>query len=473
MNVQLMLAVLFSIVTASNIAWSAPVTAYVAEFNVSGSSKPEEMKTTIQALLLSRLAGDKIMTVSKPESAEIKISGSYLLSGNVFSLDAAAVNNSGSLITRAFAQGKSPDDLIPAIGTLAKSLSEGIEKGITLAVAITKDTALPTDIVKSTRTTPTAAQVIQKMDGAMRGLAVGRTFPGGERELFVVGYHTLRYYLQGSELKLLAEIPYKVYENVIAVDTADLDNNKIPEIYVTVMDGEKLVSQVWTVEGTSLKQISGPLPYFFRAVTGAGGTKKLYAQQISGTDDYYGDVSEVVKSGAGYQLANPIKLPKRANLYNFSLLTGLKGESNPVIVDSSGHLRVFTATDDEVWKSSEEYSGSETYFKRTDRSSESGYRQIFMDQRIVVKANGELLIPKNTGSWFLLNKHSYSQNTLHCFSWNGSDLEEKWHTKQSDHYLADFAYDDNARELLMLEVVSKEEGAFDKGASRLVIRKVE
>lgn len=471
----MILAVLLFIATSCSAAWSAPVTTSVAEFSVSGASKPEEMKKTIQTLLLSRLTGDKVATQANPEGAEIRVSGSYLLSGNVFSLDAVAVNGAGTVIARAFTQGKNPDDLIPAVGKLAKSLSEGIEKGIAQTGA-TQNAVTPHGVVRPVRTVPATGQAIHKLRGALSGLAVGRTLPDGERELFVVGPRTLRYYRQGSELKLLAEIPFKAYEKVLAVDTADLDNDKIPEIYVTVMNGETVVSQVWTVDGTSLKQIAGPLPYFFRSVTGAGGVKKLYAQQISGSVDFYGDVSEVVKTGEGYQVKNPVKLPKQGYLYNFNILKGLKDELNPIIADRSGYLRVFTAAGDELWKSGEEFSGSETSFKRADRdslNSENGYRQVFLDQRIVVKPNGEVLVPKNSASWFMLNKHSFSHSSMYCFAWDGANLEEKWHTKQNDYYLADFAYDDSSRELLMLEVVAKEEGVFDKGASRLVIRKMD
>jgi hypothetical protein len=476
MNIKLVLTTIIFIATCTA-AWSAPLTTYIEEFSVSGSGNPEEMRATIRNLLLSRLAGEKITTVSKPEGAEIKVTGSYLLSGSVFSIDAAAANSSGTIIVRAFTQGKSPDELIPAVGTLAKTLSEGIEKGVAL-MATVPATATPPDIITPTRTVPAATgQAIHKMDGALLGLAIGRIFSGGERELFLVGSHTLHYYRQGGNLKLMTTIPYKVHEKVLAVDTADLDNNTIPEIYVTVINGEELVSQVWTVEGATLKQIAGPLPYFFRAVTSADGTKKLYAQQMSGTADFFGDVAELVKSGDSFTLKNPVKLPKQGYLYNFNLLRGLKAELNPIIADQSGYLRVFSASGDELWKSSEEYSGSETHFKRSDlgslRSSDSGYRQVFLDQRIVGKTNSELLVAKNSGSWFLFNKHSYTKNNIYCFTWDGANLSEKWHTRQSDYYLADFAYDEASHELLTLEVVNKEEGVFDKGASRLSIKKIE
>ena len=470
--------------TVATTSWSAPLKTYVAEFSVSGAAKPDEMKSTIQTLLLSRLAGEKIATQGVPKGAEITVSGSYLLSGGMFSLDAAAVTSSGAVVTRAFTQGKAPDDLIPAVGTLAKSLADGINKAVIppaatpvpAAAALVPAVVTPTaDIIIAPKVVSATKQAgVHRMAGALSGLAVGQTLPGGERELFVAGNNSLRYYRQSAGLKLVAEISYKVNEKILAVDSADLDNDMVPEIYVTVMNGEVLASQVWKVDGTALKQIAGPLPYYFRAVSGAGGVKKLYAQQLSGTADFAGDVAEVVRVGGSYELKNPLKLPKGGSLYNFGLLRGPKGEASPVVVDNSGFVRVFNSGGDELWKSSEAYGGSETFFKRTEiggqRSSDSGERQVYLTPRMIVKGNGELLVAKNSESWFMKNKHSYSKSSLYCFAWNGSDLEEKWHTQQNDYYLADFAYDENSRELLLLEVVAKEEGLFDKGASRLVVR---
>lgn len=475
MKFHLIPLILLFVLVTSCFAWSAPLMTYVAEFSVSGASNPVEIKTTLQTLLLSRLAGEKIATSAKPEGAEVKVTGSYLVSGSLFSLDATATNSAGIVIARAFTQGKSSDELIPAVGVLAKSLAEGIEKGARQAPA--SDTVVPADVIRAAPTVSAQGQVILRMAGALSGIAVGRTLPNGERELFMIGNQLLRYYRQGAELKLMFEVRYKVHEKVLAVDTADLDNDKIPEIYVTVMDNEKLVSQVLTVDGTSLKQIAGPLPYFFRSVVGTAGIKKLYAQQMSNTADFSGDVVEVSRAGDKMLFTNPVKLPKQGYLYNFNLLYGPKGEANPIIAERSGYLKLFNPAGDEFWKSSEEYSGSETHFSRSDldslRSSGNGSRRVFLDQRMVVKANGELLVAKNSGSWFLLNKHSYSRNSLHCFKWDGFDLQEKWHTRESDYYLADFAYDESSRELLLLEVVAKEEGIFDRGASRLVIRKID
>ena len=98
---------------------------------------------------------------------------------------------------------------------------------------------------------------------------------------------------------------------------------------------------------------------------------------------------------------------------------------------------------------------------------------MYLEQRIVVTGNDELLVPKNSEPWYRTNKHSYSNSSIYCFAWDGLKLEEKWHTSESGNYLADFAYDNAAHELLLLEVTGKGESVFASGASRLVVRKME
>lgn len=490
MKLHRMYLVLLLLTTVAATAWSAPLTTYVTEFSVSGAAQPETVQKTIRTLLLTRLAGDKIATVTTQDGATLQVSGSYLQSGAMFSLDAAVTNSSGTVVTRAFSQGKSVDDLIPAVTALAKSLTDGIEKGaasvasvpaaavapVPVAAVAPAPVALP-DIIKATQPPPppVSAPAFFKLDGAAGSMALGRTLPGGERELFVTGSRTLRYYRLGTELKLMAEILYKVYEKLLSVDTADLDGDGTPEIYVTMMANDVLKSQVWTVDGTVLKKIAGPLPYFFRTVATGSGVAKLYAQQMSGSNNFSGAVAELIKTGNDFGLKDNVTLPRGGYLYNFTVLKGSKGEKNPVIIDRGGYLKVFTPGLDELWKSSEEFGGSEMFFWGAERDpvSDDAKRKVSLDPRMVITAAGDLLVPKNTESWFMRNKHYYSGSSLYSFAWNGSVLHEKWHTKPTDYYLADFAYDDKSHELFMLEVVAKEEGIFDKGASRLVIKKIE
>ena len=95
-----------------------------------------------------------------------------------------------------------------------------------------------------------------------------------------------------------------------------------------------------------------------------------------------------------------------------------------------------------------------------------------MNQRIQVSTKGEIVVGKNDGFWVLGNARSYKRGAVYCLIWNGSSLEEKWHTRETQNYMPDFFYDESRNELLMLQTVQRA-GVSSRGASSLTIKKVE
>lgn len=491
---------------------AAPIKAYVSEFTVTGGQNKDELKGILQTLLTSRLASDSVSTIDSNAGAEVVVSGSYLQIGKVFSIDAVARNSKGEVVTRAFVQGESQDELIATISKLAQGLSDGIARRYALtgssqpvaaagAVAVpvvtpSTDIVRPTDIVKPStvakaadgvppsdiiRAVPVAKSagggwVSQRLTGAMSGIAMGKSLDNGDREVFVAGPRALYYYRMGEGLKLLAEVKTGGEEKVLGVDTADLDGDGLQEVYLTVLSGESLVSRVYVADGNGLKKIADNLPYFMRGMALAGEKKKIYVQQMSSDADFYGDVYELVKSGDRYEMKNPLKLPRFAFLYNFNQFKDREGKTNFVVLHPDGYLLVYSPSRDELWRSSDKYGGSELYFQRPDlssfRTTGDPMRWIFLQQRIVVTGNGEIVVPQNGGFWVVGNSRSYGKSAMVAFAWDGSSLEERWRTRQSQNYLADFVFDEARKELVLLEVVKKA-GLLDTGASALYIKKVE
>jgi hypothetical protein len=497
MHIRQIMATFLFVLTMTSSAWCGPATVFVNAFTVRGAEKPDEVKTTIQTLLLSRLSDSQVTAVDKPAGASISVSGSYFSAGKVFSLDAVAVNGSGDTIVRAYAQGNSPDDLIPAVNELAKKLSTGIENALSAgatpqaatlpaqpaqqpaqqpapAVPAASQTFVPSGVVVPAPVAHPKNQAAFAMPGALNGLAIGGTLADGTREIFAVGRNKLRYYRQGAELKLVKEITFKSYEQILSVDSFERDGHQ--EIYLTMVNNDAPASQVWTVEANQLKQIAGPLPYFFRAVTAPQG-KKIFAQRVSEKGRFVGEVAELIKTGNGYTLGTPITLPKDGNVDNFAFLKGPNGETTLVTVGRGGNLQVYDRSGEVGWKSDTEFGGSENFFLRNDRNDpfadDQGNVKVYLDQRLIVTPSGKLLVSKNSAPWILASKHTYLNSNVYCFAWDGNNLDEKWHTTLDDNYLSDFAFDGKSGELVLLEVTSKEQGVFFTGKSKLVVKKVE
>jgi len=491
---SLFLSALFLLAAVTSHA--GQIKAYVAPFAVTGVANSAELRSSLQNLLLSRLSTDTVIAVESPEGADISIKGSYFAFGKVFSIDTVAKNSSGTVLVRAFEQGETQEEVLQAVGKVAKTLLAGIETKYGQIESAPAPVAAParslivsappavvkappqSDIVRVATVAELAASgwISQKLPGELIGIALGRTIGSGEREIFIAGIHSVQYFLQGKELKLQTEITLPIYQQILAIETADLDADGTLELYLTIASGDELASQVWTVAGNSLQKLAEKLPYYFRAVSMQGREKKIYAQQTARDSDFFGDIYELKKKGTLFGISEPLKLPRYANIFNFATFLNKEGKSLFAVLKQDGYLLVFDESGKNLWESSDKYGGSESFFTREDlvnmNVTGATRRKIFMEQRITVTRDGEIIVPKNDGFFVIGNNRSYSKNTVFAFAWNGVALDELWHTKLSQNYLADYRYDEGAKELLMLEVVKKA-GIIEKGATALFVRKIQ
>jgi hypothetical protein len=495
---------LLSLLFPVTFAHAAKLKITVTEFKVTGSPSRDDLKTTLQSLLASRLESDSVQIVEAGEASDLTVTGTYITLGKVFSLDARITDRSGKVLGRAFEQGESNDEIIPALTKLSQKIGTVIAKsGNSLATApvVQPSPAAPvpllppeivntkpmvstqkgeTDIIKPEAATTKvidSGMIGQRLEGVIVGVAEATSGNSGERQLVAALSHEIRLYSQGKELKLLNALKdFGQNERIVAIDTADLDADGVSELYVTIFHGEELSSRVYVMENGGFRRIAASLPYFFRAMSLKGGSKKVYAQEMGRDDDYYGGLYEVVKNGDAIKYANQLRLPRFANIFNCNQISDQKGEPLFIVIHPDNYLIVYDGKGEVLWKGSDKYGGSENFFLRDNSQNErvtgSKFRKSFLEQRITVTTSGDIIIPKNEGFFVLGDSRSFTKNSIYAFRWNGASLDELWHTKLSQNYLSDYLYDESRKELLLAEVVKKE-GVIDKGASAISIKRVE
>lgn len=487
-------------------ALAAPLRVFVSDMNAVGAQNRDELKLTLQSLLASRLTGDKITAVGSAAEADAIVSGTYVTIGKIFSVDAMAKTSAGRTLTRAFVQGESQDELIPAIGKLADKLSAELTKiyftdhtaELTAAPVISPPTnrapsallAPKSDIIKKEIVRPapatefikpqeyerysTSGWVSKRLSGAANLLAVGRGLPDGEREVFLAEDHRFSYFHQGKGMNQIADIELKPSEKIISLDT--LENGNSLDVYVTIIRSDEPASQIWQVQNNRLVKVAENIPYYFRTFNLAGGPKKLYAQSMGRSADYYDDMSEATRNGTKITIGKRIILPRFGNIYNFNQFSDSEGKTFSLIINPDDYLVVFDQDLKELWRSNDKFGGSELYFQVDDsensRVTGKNFRWIFMNQRIQVTPKGDVLIGKNEGFWVLGDARRYKKGSVYCFSWNGSSLEEKWRTRDTQNYMPDYYYDEAPNELLILQTVQRS-GITTRGAASLAIKKVE
>ena len=499
-NMRILLAGLLVLATAVP-SFAAQVRVYVAEVNAVGAPNRDEMKLTVQTLLASRLNNDQVIAVGSAAEADVLVTGTYVAIGKVFSVDALARTAAGKTLTRSFVQGEGQDELMPAIAKLAEKLATELTRlyagkpagpNAVGGAAITPSVAAPaTDIIKNDqqlRQAPVGdiikakdeqrsggGWLSKRLSGAANLMATGRTLPDGGREIFLAEEGRLSYYRQGSDIKLVAETAFGANEKVISLDTIEGSDGGV-DVYVTIIQSGEPSSRVFQVKGDNLVQVADKLAYYFRAMNLAGDHKKLYVQAMGRDADFFGDVFEATRSGADMVLRKPIAMPRFGTIYGFNQFRDSDGKLMTVIFTPDGYLAVYDQSLKELWRSNDKFGGSELYFQREDldnaRATGERYRWIFMNQRIQVTAKGDVLVGKNDGFWVLGNARSYKKGAVYCMAWDGSSLEEKWRTRDTQNYMPDYVYDENRNELLLLQTVQRS-GITTRGASAIAIKKVE
>lgn len=488
-KVIILLAALLVPLTAVT-SFAAQMRVFVADIQAPGVQNGTDMKQMVQTLLASRLNGDRIVTVGSAADAEIVVSGTYIAIGKIYSIDTIAKTPEGKILTRAYVQGESQDELIPAVGKLAEKLSAELVKMYpggpssdaagTVVGGHDDIHAKPVSggtVIKPREQEPgaTAGWVSARLAGAANLMATGLTLPDGSREIFLAEAQRVAYYRQGSAMNLVAEAEMKATEKIISLDTFAGSDGTL-DIYVTIIRSNELASQVWQVRGDRLVVVAENVPYFFRSASLSGGQKKLYAQAMGRDADFYGDVAEATRNGSVITLKNPLKMPRFGTIYSFNQFRDRGGKTYTTVINPDGYLIVFDQQLNELWRSNDKFGGSELYFQKEDdsnvRDTGNKYRWVFMNQRIQVSSKGEILVGKNDGFWVLGNARSYKRGAVHCLIWNGSSLEEKWHTHETQNYMPDYLFDEARNELLLLQTVQRS-GISSRGASSLSIKKVE
>jgi hypothetical protein len=500
----LSLLVVFVMISLPDSSQAAPFKTYVSEFKVVGAPNKEELKTTLQGLLTSRLNPKQAKLVDKPENAEIEMVGSYAVFGKVFSIDLLIKNSQSGSLTKVFEQGESQDDLIPAFGRLAGKIASELAElpaaaakpaanasapvvtaAPAVAVAPVAAVAAIADkieqnsyVVKSDapqRNTP-GNWTSEPLQGVYKSIALGRTLPSGEREFFVAGEQSILYLRKGSELKQIAEISVPVPAKVIAIDAADLDRDGIPEIYVSIVDRKTVSSRVYKPTSTGLELIVGNQPWLFRASGLDLKNKTVFAQAMGSGGDYINGVAELSMTGNSFKTGLVLNLPKPGNIYNSASFRDASGADRLAIVDEDGYLIIYSIDGTELGKSSDKFGGSESYINfesiAQSRNKIDKYRRNFLEQRITALSDGTLILPKNSDSTMSIgNNRSYNKHSIFGLQWGGSVVMESWHTRVTSSYLADYIYDANTKEFVLLEVVQKA-GLFSSGKTVISVNKM-
>jgi hypothetical protein len=510
---RLLVTMLMLLVSVSAFA-ATPLRVYVGDINAVGVSAKDDTRVVLQSLIASRLASDKILPVSSAVEAEVLVSGTYIAIGKHFNIDAVAKTAAGQTVTRTFVQGEGGQEALFAVsGQLAEKLSVDLLKKVDTNVIprISREMVLPATVVAVSR--PVNNEIIRngvvsqpgdlqrmtqgdvirpqafyrgapkqgeikRLDGMYNLMTPGHVDPLGRQLLFMAQNQSVALLREG-EGRPLTGFGVSANQKIVGIDYVDADGSGTPKLYVSIVVGGEVESQIWELKNNRLVKLADKIPYFFRGIALAGGPLKLYAQeQGRDNEQYYGDVYEVALIGSKIIKKSKIVMPRFGNLYSFNQFKNEKGEILTVVYHDNNYLVVYDTNHNELWRSNDAFGGSELYYQVEDLKNISTtgdkYHWFFMNQRIQVTSKQEILVGKNEGFFVLGNARMYKKGAVCSLYWNGAALEEVWRTKDTQNYMPDFWFDEAKSELLLLQLTQREDVLMRiKGASALQIKKVE
>ncbi len=323
-----------------------------------------------------------------------------------------------------------------------------------------------------------------RIKGVITALSVADVDLDGKKELLVLLPHSLRIYrLAGKHFSLVREFKDGPMGNYLFVDTADLDHDGRPEIYVTNMNRKTLQSFILEVKGPGFVYRLKDVPYYFRIQPRPGAKGVMLLGQKAAVDSpFWGPVYELTFTGDKIKQVRTLKLPDLANVLNFALID-VNGNGRPwtAVVDFGNHIRLYNSARRLMWTSGGRYAASAKYvpFLPLTGSDEANNDWWYIPTRMVptdLDGDGkqEMLVVRNDDRLAGLGGRLqlFYQGVLYSLFWNGLSMAEIWRTPRISGFVTDYTISDvgnTGRPALVLSVGQTDRsGIFTKGTSYVV-----
>jgi TolB-like protein len=421
--------------------------------------------------------------------ADYVLFGSLTVFGNSISLDARMVDvHKKKPALTFFKQGKEIDEVIPQIDLLATRINETIfgrpvaarqppaQAAEHRAVYAHPESLLAVESsdkakVLSAKPAPAAAPALPASGGtapagiapaafwksknfkvAIKGLALGDVDGDGKTEVvFISNRRIYVYRFESQRLVKIWEKAGKRSERFTGVDVADINRNGRAEIFVTSLKGagQRLDSFVLEWDGDGFTRLVKGAPWYYRVIESPEGGKTLLGQKRTMDDPFVPGVYQLTWRNGEYVPEERLTLPKGTNIFGFALGDVMNnGQQMIVAFDKGDHIRLFTASGEQQWKSDECYGGSMNYVESWLKGEDVPDR-IYLSQRICVHdldrdGRQELVVASNQGSLGRLfaRLRRFENGRIACLSWTDLGLTQIGETRKVSGHISDCAIGD-------------------------------
>jgi TolB-like protein len=252
-------------------------------------------------------------------------------------------------------------------------------------------------------------------------------------------------------------------DNYLSIDVADINKNKIEEIYITNIVKGKARSFCLEYQGGEFRRIAEELPWLFKVVDTPERGRVLLGQEMirlpmidkasDGMISPLGNTYVLSWKGGKLVAGEKVNIPPRINILGLNFVDiDRTGIQKIIAFDDREYLNIYSMEGKLLWRSKEKYGGSDRFFeKHIDRQispfEEPILQENYIPLRIVVADTDEdgipeIIVAKNTEPISLFYTKFYNRSALLSLSWDGIDLAENWRTREMKGYIADYQVKD-------------------------------
>ncbi len=394
-------------------------TIYISPFKVHAKKDMSFLKDAMRAMMASRLAANAGLQITENKAkADYTLDGAITAIGNSLSINAKITSADGSTPEATYyATAASEDEIIPAVDTLARTISHksfsrketpdtvsqgawqpqtspaitpppeknaGFETAhpdrafiqphatvqtsplppVVVTKSPTKPQPQPTDpatVIAQTVSAPGGFQKTRNFPISMQDLTVGDIDGDGTNDLIVASTSEIFVYqIAGTNLAHFGQISLPANHKIISIEIADLDTNGLSEIYVTSVDHNSRPSSMavhW--QNNRFSYLFQNQRWFIKPIFTPGQNLILAGQRGGIEFPMSKGIFELHLQDGQLQEGNKLTVPDQANIYNFAMadLDG-DGVTEVIMLDEDDRLHVTMTGGRKLWSSDEHYGGT-------------------------------------------------------------------------------------------------------------------
>ncbi len=439
--------------------------------------------------------------------ADYVLFGSLTVFGNSVSIDAKMVDVSGKKQTLTFFnQSQGMDQVIPGVNLFASDINEK-EFGRVMETRQRAPAAGPSstqtvqsqadarahpdkllvggiaggELQKDQKGAPGFAFMATEMAGSqstkfwksrsikqrITSIAIGDIDGDGKNETVFTTEHTVEAYRYDNQRFIkISTLADRKLDHLIGVDVADINGNGVAEIYVSALDPYRKYVRSFVLEfsGKSYAEIVKDTDWYLRVVDMPQRGKVLIGQKQGLESPFDKPIFELVWQNSGYESADRVLGPKRANVMGLSLGHAMDdGSESAVVYDKLDKLRVYDSSGKQIWKDGEKSGGTPHYFELPDDGAKDMKNYAYYPMRILIKdinkdGKNDVITVRNHRLSEIISYRSFTYGEIEVRNWDGIGLAVLWKTRKLSGYFSDFAvgdFDNDGQDELVAALVLK------------------